>query len=431
LTPAHLLQTIMKRLSHYARLSGVIAGSTWASLATHAAGIALYEIATPDLGLASAGYAARAQDASTVFSNPAGMSLLEGSQFLGGAQVLFGSLEFSTDSDTSRVLGGGDGGNALGPIPAASLFLTHPLSEKFTVGFGMFSYFGLAEEYDEGWVGRYYAQKNVLLGMTLMPAVSYQATDWLSIGAGLNAMYGYLDTEVAIRTGAPGDGRMEIGDETWGFGANVGVLMELSEETRVGVTYLSSVNLDFEDRPAFSNLGPLGNSLLTNPPQLDLGMTVPQSVMLSGYHELNPRWALLANVGWQNWHEFGKVDVGVDSADPQSLTKSLGYDDTWHGAIGAQYQATDSWLLSGGFAYDTSAVNDENRTAALPMGEAYRVGVGAQWRLKECLQLGFAYEFMWMGDMPVTQDSAYRGRLSGGFEDSWINFFNCSLAWIF
>ena len=41
-----------------------------------AGGISLYEVGTADVGLASAGYTARAQDASTVFTNPAGMARL-------------------------------------------------------------------------------------------------------------------------------------------------------------------------------------------------------------------------------------------------------------------------------------------------------------------------------------------------------------------
>ncbi len=62
------------------------------------------------------------------------------------------------------------------------------------------------------------------------------------------------------------------------------------EGTRFGITYLSPVDLDFKDTPSFSNLGPLaGSSILAHPPHLDLGMTVPQSVMLSGYQELNPK----------------------------------------------------------------------------------------------------------------------------------------------
>jgi long-chain fatty acid transport protein len=396
---------------------------------SQAGGIELYEIATPDVGLASAGYAARAQDASTVFKNPAGMSQLAGSQFQGGLQLTYGSVEFSRDASTSPLLGDNNGGNAIGALPAGGLFFTHALSDRVAVGFGALSYFGLAEEFDDNWVGRYYVQKGVLLGMSLMPAVSVKATDWLSIGAGLNAMYGYMDTEVAYRTLTPGDGQLKVKDETWGFGANAGILIEPRKGTRFGVTYLSPVGLDFQDRPSLSK--PESVPIFLNPPQLDLGLTVPQSVMLSVYHELSPKWAVMANLGWQNWDQFGKVDVGVDSDNPTSLTKSLNYQDTWHGAIGVQYHAAEKWLLSAGFAYDTSAVDDQDRTLSLPMGEAYRFGLGAQWQVSKAVNLGAAYEFLWAGDMPVTQDSLYRGRVSGGFDDSWFSFATLNLTWQF
>lgn len=401
-----------------------------------AGGIGLYEIGTADLGLAAAGYAARAQDASTLFTNPAGMSRLSEAEFTGGVQLLYGDVEFSLDRSRTGpgLRDDGDGGNAIGALPGASAFFVQPLSERVAVGLGTFSYFGLMEKYDDSWAGRYYIQEGALLGMSIMPSVSVKVTDWLSLGAGLNAMFGYFDTDVAIRTGAAGDGQMALKDETWGFGANVGILVEPREGTRLGLTYLSPVELDFSDTPEFSNLGPIaGRPIFTSPAELDLGMTVPQSVMFSVYQQINPCWAVLANVGWQNWDQFGKVDIGLgaDRGNADSLTAELQYKDTWHGAIGAQYKPADAWLLSAGFAYDSSAVDDEHRTFSAPMGESYRLGMGAQWRLNDAVTLGAAYEFLWAGDMSVHQDSALRGVVSGAYEDAWFSFFNLNLTWRF
>jgi long-chain fatty acid transport protein len=189
----------MKRKQPMERLAPrILGGGAWLGCAllsctAQAGGIALYEIGTPDVGLASAGYAARAADASTLFKNPAGMSRLDGAQLQTGLQPLYGSVTFSPDANTSPLLGADDGGNAIGWLPGGSLFVTVPLGEDWTIGLGSLSYFGLAEEYNDNWVGRYYVQESALVGMTLMPAVSYQATGWLSIGVGLNAMYGLLE----------------------------------------------------------------------------------------------------------------------------------------------------------------------------------------------------------------------------------------------
>ncbi len=420
----------MKKTFHYAALA---AGATLLPN-TYGAGIALYELATADVGLAAAGYAARAQDASTLFSNPAGMSRLDGAQFESGAQLLVGSIEFSKDPNLTGPLlrGDNDGGNSLGVLPGASAFFVQPISDTVSVGLGTFSYFGLMSKYDDGWVGRYYAQESALIGMSFMPSVSVKVNDWLSVGAGLNAMLGYLDSDIAIRTGAPGDGRLSIKDTTWGFGANVGILVEPREGTRLGLTYLSPVDLDFADTPGFSNLGPLsGRPIFAAPPELDLGVTVPQSVMFSVFQQVNDCWAVLANVGWQNWERFGMVDVGVDSADPTNFTTDLEYKDTWHAALGAQYQPSEPWILSAGVAYDSSAVDDANRTLTLPMGESWRFGVGAQWRLSSKIQLGAAYEFVWNGDLTVTQESTYRGTVAGVFEDAWLSFLTVNLSWRF
>ncbi len=421
----------MKRSNKSTLIGAALACGAALTQTAQAGGIILYELATPDLGLASAGYASRAEDASTVFKNPAGMSRLEGAQLQTGLQATYGSVTFSPNASTSPTLGSNDGGNAIGWLPGASLFVVEPLGDRWRVGFGMLSYFGLASSFENNWVGRYYVQNSALLGITLMPSVSFKATDWLSIGAGLNAMYGYLNTELAVNNLGPADGHMKLNDRTWGFGANVGVLIQASDKTRFGVTYLSAVDLDFQATPSFTGLGPGLGAILANPPELNLGMTVPQSVMLSVYHQLNEQWALMADAGWQDWSQFGYVQAGIEGGG--TTTVNLKCQDTWHGAIGAQYRASDKWLLSGGVAFDSSAVNNANRTITLPVGQNWRFGLGAQYQLSENVNLGAAYEFMWGGNLPVDQgtDGTLRGRVAGAYEDTWFSFFTLNLTWKF
>lgn len=411
--------------------AGVLAGCVLMTCTAQAGGIILYEIGTPDAGLASAGYAARADDASTLFKNPAGMSRLDGAQFQGGLQALYGSVSFTPDGNTSARLGTDDGGNAIGWLPGGSLFVTVPLSDKWSVGLGSLNYFGLAQDPDDNWVGRYYVQQSAILGMSLLPSVSFKATDWLSVGAGLNAMYGYLDSEMAVNNVVGPDGQMTLKDRTWGFGANAGVLIQASEKTRFGVTYLSPVKLDFADTPSFTGLGPGLGAILGNPPKLDLGMTVPQSAMVSAYHDLNDKWAVMADFGWQDWSQFGQVQAGVESGGTTTL--NLKYQDTFHGALGAQYRASDKWLLSGGVAYDSSAVKDADRTVTLPMGAAWRFGLGVQYQLSSAVSIGAACTFMWLGDMSVDQgdDLSLRGRVSGSYDNAWFTIANVNLTWKF
>src|SRR5690349_11644925 len=146
----------------------------------HAGGLGLYEVGSADVGLASAGYGARAQDASTVLTNPAGMTRLEGTQTMAGAQLLYGDFGLSL-TRTTNTASGGDGGNPVGWLPAASGFVTHSLSRELKVGFGVAGNFGLAEKYDSGWAGRFYGTEATLMGISLLPSIAYKVNDNLSV----------------------------------------------------------------------------------------------------------------------------------------------------------------------------------------------------------------------------------------------------------
>ena len=407
-----------------------------------AGGITLYEVGTPDTGYASAGYAARAGDPGTVLTNPAGMTLLKESQLLIGGHLLYGHAEFSPDITTNVV--GNDGGNALGPLPGLSVFGTYKVNNDLALGFGMFSNFGLGLWYDSNWVGRYYVKEAILMGLSFMPAAAYRVTDKLSVGVGVNVMLGYLKNTIAINNIDPNfpDGELHLRDTAVGVGANVGILYELSPATRFGVTYTSPVKLDFSPSTDFSTIAPGVRDLLvqrgTYFSTLDLGVTVPQGVMASFYHDLNDRWALLGNFGWQDWSEFGKVDVSLsNSQNPGGLTTNLNYKDTWHGALGAQYRVSEPWLVTGGVAYDSSMMDDANRSPALPLGWAWRFALGGQYALTKTAQLGLAYEYVYSGNPDLAKSGQLpvalggRGDLNGSYSNMSIQFFSANVTWKF
>jgi long-chain fatty acid transport protein len=140
----------------------------------------------------------------------------------------------------------------------------------------------------------------------------------------------------------------------------------------------------------------------------------------------------MGNVGWQQWSEFGKVDVTVSSETSRSLTADRNYDDTWHVAAGAQYRISEPWLWSLGVAYDSSIVEDKDRTPDLPLGEAWRFGTGAQYKWKKNLDLSLAYELLWAGDLPMdVERGPLAGRVSGEYDSVYMHFINLALNWRF
>jgi len=401
--------------------------SIFFTVSVQAGGLGTYNFATPDVGLAAAGSAARAQDAGTIATNPAGMMLLGNREMLYGGQMIYGNVGFTPGSGSTA--GGNDGGQPIGWVPGGSFFYVETASPKVKYGIGMYSNFGSMLDYDNNWVGRYYIQEGALLGMSLTPAVAYRANEHFSVGVAANVMYGMLKSQVAVNNvlDGLGDGQLKIKDSAWGVGGNIGLMYEFNPKTRMGLTYNSQVKLNFADTNEWSNLGPGLQTILANRgllnSQTHIDLTVPQQVMLSYYHEINPKWSIMGNVGWQNWSKFGYAGISVDSNNPTSLVKNMNYNDTWHGAIGVQYRLDPKWILSCGISYDTSAVDDVNRTVTVPMGEVWQLGLGATHILNPSTSVNFAYSFGWMGDMPVNQ---YRGPLAGTVQGSYKNA-NCSV----
>jgi long-chain fatty acid transport protein len=191
--------------------------------------------------------------------------------------------------------------------------------------------------------------------------------------------------------------------------------------------------LNFSDTPTFSNLGTIGGNLQANGvlnKRVDLGITVPQHVILSGYHELSGAWAIMGDFGWENWSKFGQVDVSVASSTTTSLTTASKFDDTYHVGIGTQYRLNPEWLLNSGFAYDSSMVSAANRSIALPVGATYKWGLGANWLMSEKVKLGFSYELSYMGDMSINQNRGpLAGQVTGAYKDAMMHFFAFTLNW--
>ena len=406
-----------------------------------AGGISLYEVGTADVGLASAGYSARAQDASTVFTNPAGMTRLAGNQLTLGAQVLHADLGFSIGQGTTAALGSNDGGNPVGWFPGGGMFYSHSVSPDVKVGLAITGNFGLAVKYDEGWVGRYRAQEGTLLGVSILPSAAWRVNENLSLGASLNAMVGKLDNKVAVNNIIGPDGSLTLADNVWGFGANLGLLYEPDRGTRFGITWNSPVNLDFRATTQWDGLAPGVRALLASRGLLnanvDLGVTVPQGVNASFYREVDPRWAILGSVGWQQWSRFGEVEIGVDTNNPVGVTTSLNYKDTWHVAAGAQYKLSDAWLLNAGVAYDSGFQDNNSVSLALPANAAWRFGVGGQKEESRTFSWGWSVEYLYGGNLhtnvsgnaPVALGG--RGDVVGSFNNVGIVFLAANFSWKF
>ncbi len=409
---------------------------------TYARGAALelYEIG--DIGTASAGQAALAEDASTAAKNPAGMTLLDRSQLMSSPGVLLPSANFDVAPETHLrpAFGGtkgGGGGNAGVFFPIGSFFYVRKLSERLRFGVAVYSDYGGSADYGKTWVGRYYLTELSLITGKVNPSLAYDVNDWLSVGAGFSFGVGRLTLQSKINNAAPRvpDGGFSI--ESWdeAFGAKVGILLRPISKLRIGLTYQSPEDYKFGFRPHVTGLGPLLGrvrarigGIKTNVP-----LNEPQQVMFSALYEVLPNWSLMSDVGWQNWSAFGSFPVGISSPKQTTVVDAnLHFSDTCHVAIGQQLQIGEKWLWSAGFAYDSAPVSKANRIAVLPLDRQLRYGTGLDYQVNRDLTAGLSWELMDAGPGPFSASKGpLAGTLQGHYSTNLLNFVALNVIWKF
>jgi long-chain fatty acid transport protein len=166
------------------------------------------------LGTAFSGGAASAEDASTLFFNPAGIVRLDQGELQLGLHAIMPSATFSNEGSRYNlpgtpfnnlpVTGTNDGDSGINHI-IGNLYLTQPLFRNtsygdLTVGLGMTTPFGLETDYSPDWVGRYAALRTKLTTIDIQPTVAWR-WDRFSIGAGLDIQYASARLTQAIDFG--------------------------------------------------------------------------------------------------------------------------------------------------------------------------------------------------------------------------------------
>jgi long-chain fatty acid transport protein len=246
-----------------------------------------------------------------------------------------------------------------------------------------------------------------------------------------------MTNRVAINTVTePGDGRLKYDASDVGYGYNLGALFELTPQTRIGITYVSRVNLDFKDDMRFKNLdgtilgAALGASGLLNAP-LKINVDLPAQLALGVYQAITDKLALVGTVNWQNWSRFGNTEISV--ADSNTVTTNVDYQDTYHAGIGVYYRIAEPWLLMAGFGYDTSPTSSAvDRTPSAPLGAVYRYAAGLQYDWNKDLSIGVAYTFIDAGSAKVRQHGGpLRGDLVGEYDTNFVHAFNLNFVYRF
>lgn len=355
--------------------------------------------------------------------------------------------------------GGNNGGDFAEPTVVPHAYLTHQFSDTVTAGIGMFVPFGSRTKYDEGWTGRYNIIETELKTIAINPAFAWRVNDKFTIGGGVSAQYihgklakaadfgsgalnGVVDlltlanakpgvpTEVVRQTvvnslagvikevsGNPTySGGVDVEGSDISYGFNLGLLWDIDPGFRLGLAYRSKVRHTLEGTAewdvanAANNLktylnGALGpglgdlvaNNLTAAYTNSDASLAVetPESYSLQAFKQITDSVALMGDITRTRHSRLKELRIDFANSLPDSVTPEH-WKDTTRYSIGATWRYSSALLLRGGYAYDESPVNAENRTPSIPDNDRSWFSIGANWAYSPALSLDFAYSYIYL-----------------------------------
>ena len=387
-------------------------------IAAEAAGFALIEQNASGMGNAYAGGSAIAEDASTIFFNPAGMTYIQGTQAVGALHLINPNAEFN-DKGSIKAAGfppkGGEGPNAGDLAFVPNLYLMTEINPSVKIGVGVSAPFGLKTEYDDKWIGRFQADKSEVKTININPSIAFKVNDQLSLGFGVSVMRAEATLTRQVNRVVASETDVEIKGHDWGYGFNLGAIYQATADTRIGMAYRSKVEQHLEGKSSSPRVAALNTNVKAD-------VTLPENFSVSAFSRLNDTWDLMGDVTWTRWSQFKELRIDFANATLDAVTPE-NWENTMRYSVGVNYHYSDAIKLRAGLAYDEEAIKDEFRTARIPGNDRKWVSLGAGWQVSPASKLDIGYSHLFISDATVNDDqrAATKGRnglLRGDFEGS-------------
>lgn len=374
-----------------AALVATLSGGT----AAFAGAFGLREQSTQAQGLGFAGAAAGSGGVSSMFWNPAVITMRPGFVTEQNLTYIGPSSTIATAPGTNPVFARlGDSGDigqgAVLPSGASS----YQINDRLWLGIATDAPFGLATKPNQVWAGEAYGRSSRIFSLAFNPVIGFKVNEWLSVAAGPNIEYFRL----TLRQALPLPGILPqnypssfLKGESWGVGFTAGATITPWDGTAFGIGYRSSVHHDLDGSIGVPLLalaplaGPVRASLNT-PDKLSVGLT----------QAVSPVARISLGFEWDNWSRLGDIGIVSDARGVPVNDLPLRYKDGFLYSIGGEYDVNAALTLRAGFGYETSPIDFTNRSVRLPDGDRYSLNVGAGYRWNDQLTLNVAYSHLFL-----------------------------------
>ncbi|MBP9722663.1 MAG: outer membrane protein transport protein [Gammaproteobacteria bacterium] len=369
----------------------------------YAAAFGLTEQNASGLGNAYAGRSAIAEDVSTSFYNPAGLTEFNHHQVVGALTLADANLDVkmrrATRAFSGAVITTGDPSDNAGrlvPIPAAHI--GGPLAKKWSYGVSLTAPFGLKTQYDKDSQMRYFGTLSDLKVMDLNPNLAYKLDNRWSLGAGVSVQYAEatLSRQFDNTPFPVVDGKARNKADGVGYGYNFGVLFKPSVSTRLGVAFRSKVKQSVEGHLKAEGIAPFFVARNVMNQKAKAVITLPEVLSISAFQNLNQEWGVIGDVTFTNWHRFKKLVIKYPDTALASTVVEEKFVNSFKVAVGANYKYNQHLTWKFGTAYDRSPVESKHRNFRVPDSDRYWLAVGAKYQFNRnaAVDLGYSHIFM-------------------------------------
>ncbi len=342
----------------------------------YAGGFLVYghDAAALALGLA---YTAQVKNPSAVLYNPAAINQISGTSFSIGGTLINSRVSFRSKSTGKKT----DQDSDLFFIPA--FFATKKMNDRWSLGIGSFSPYGLTSNWPRDWEGRYLATFAQLRSFFLNPVISCQLTPRLSIAGGGNLVCSDVYQRKNIKITPRRDGGAKFKGDDVGWGNNIGLLYQFSKNFKFGASYRSTVHMDYKGDVSFrvpkllNKIVPAGNA--------HINIDLPGFLTTGICYTPDDKWSFEVDVFWINWSVYDLLDLKYAKPVPKIMRNQAApivrdYHDTLDFCLGISYKATESVTIRAGYLFDESPVPEKSQDPILYDANKhfYSLGIGLQ-----------------------------------------------------
>ncbi len=387
---------------------------------------------------------------------------IKGNQVVQGVHLIAPSFDFDDEGSTTG-LGApiaadtSEDGGRFAIVP--NLYYVHSLSDDLKVGVGINAPFGLATKFGADWIGKYQTIESEIVTVNINPSIAWKATPDLSLGFGISIQYieATLNNKIDFTTvcrslnggagptpfcgAVPGsstnDGFAQLEADDISYGFNLGALYQISEKTRIGLSYRSEIKHDLEGDADFTIPATVSSDVVVGAgisvafadTHIDAQPDLPASASLSIHHQWNDNVAVIADATWVGRSSVPEVVIIFDNPSKTDSIEELRLKDNIRLSIGATYTTDGPWTYRTGLAFDEGAArNQTSRSARFPDNDRYWITFGASYKLNDHMSIDTGYAHIFVPDTKINRPGATGDTLIGEYESS-ADILSAQLRW--